>query len=222
MTVKLVVFHEEDLVRAGLSQILRQWPETEAVVEAADAGQAVRTAAYLQPDVVIMEANGRTEERAAAIQAIRERSRAGVLVLTQKGLDRDVLQILSAGAVGWLYSSATADVLIDAVQQIAAGRGFIDPAAVRTLVEVVADHNVPTVDRREEERLRSALTSRELEVMSYVSQGLSNHQIATRLDVSENTVKTHVSRTLNKLGMRSRVEAALVVRHLRLQLADTR
>lgn len=223
MAVKLVVFHEEDLVRAALSQILQRWPETEAVVEAADADQAVRAAKTLQPELVIMEAKGRTAERAAVIRAIKQHSHADVLILTEDGRDHDALHLLGSGAVGWLYSSATADELINAAQQIVSGRGFIDPAAVRTLVEAVADHNIPTDDRMDEERLRSALTSRELEVMEHVSQGLSNQQIASRLAVSENTVKTHVSRTLNKLGMRSRVEAALAVRGAFEQsLADTR
>ncbi|MBW5484609.1 LuxR C-terminal-related transcriptional regulator [Streptomyces bambusae] len=214
MAVKLVVFHEEDLVRAALLQILQRWPETEAVVEAADADQAVRAAETIQPALVIMEANGRTAERAAVIRAIKQQSHADVLMLTEEGRDRDALRLLGSGAVGWLYSSATADELIHAAQQIISGNGFIDPAAVRTLVESVADHNISTGERMDEGRLRSELTSRELEVMEYVSQGLSNQQIASRLAVSENTVKTHVSRTLNKLGMRSRVEAALAVRSL--------
>ncbi|MET9293041.1 response regulator transcription factor [Streptomyces sp. NPDC003077] len=214
MGIKLVVFHEEDLVRAALSQVLQGWPETEAVVEAADADQAVRAAEVHQPDLVIMEARGKASERAAAIRAIKEQSDADVLMLAEEGRDRDALHLLSSGAVGWLYSSATAEELIGVAQQIVSGRGFIEPAAVRTLVETVADHNISTVDRIDEGRLRSALTSRELEVMEHVSRGLSNQQIASRLSVSENTVKTHVSRTLNKLGMRSRVEAALVVRNL--------
>ncbi|AQT74956.1 MULTISPECIES: LuxR C-terminal-related transcriptional regulator [Streptomyces] len=214
MAVKLVVFHEEDLVRAALSQVLQRWPETEAVVEAADADQAVRAAEVHQPDLVIMEARGNASERAAAIRAIKEQSDADVLMLAEEGRDRDALHLLGSGAVGWLYNSATAEELIGVAQQIVSGCGFIEPAAVRTLVETVADHNISAVDRIDGERLRSALTSRELEVMEHVSRGLSNQQIASRLSVSENTVKTHVSRTLNKLGMRSRVEAALVVRNL--------
>ncbi|MCP3821634.1 response regulator transcription factor [Streptomyces sp. A3M-1-3] len=200
--------------------ILRGCPELDVVGEAAEAVQAVQLARILCPDVIVMDSGVRVSDNARVIGAIRRQTQADVLVMTTQGVDRDVLRALSAGAVGYLLSESSATELVNAVRLIAQGQGFIDPAAVRRLAGAVADRTELLPAEVDEEQIRSRLTSREIEVLGYVRSGLSNLQIANRLDVSENTIKTHVSRTLTKLGLRSRVEAALAVRDVQLRAAS--
>jgi DNA-binding NarL/FixJ family response regulator len=195
--VRVVVAEDQAAVRAGLVMILRTDPDITVVAEAADGQEAVETALRLRPDVVLMDVR---MPRRDGISATRELAAAGVdvLVLTTFDLDEYVFGALRAGAAGFLLT-------------VARGEGMIAPAVTRRLIREFAG----TRPRRPEgvdPALLERLTPREREVLACIGEGLSNQQIARRLYITETTAKSHVSRILTKLGLRSRVQAAIVAR----------
>ncbi|MFE0808833.1 LuxR C-terminal-related transcriptional regulator [Streptomyces sp. NPDC058848] len=211
MTVRILVAHAEGLARAGIVRILHSDEDVSVVAEAASGSQAVQLTRRLRPDITIIDGSQPGLGSPDVIRDIAEHNTTDVLVLTPNHVDGAVLQALNAGAVGFLPMDTDAQQLIDAVRLIADGLGFMDPTVIRALVNATANkgpEELVTLDNR----FARVLTPREQEVLVYVSQGLSNLEIADLLTVSENTVKTHVSRVLGKLGLRSRVEAALSVR----------
>ncbi|KIZ19532.1 LuxR C-terminal-related transcriptional regulator [Streptomyces natalensis] len=210
MKNSLLVAHTEGLMRTGIAQILQAADDMTVVAQAATRDQMVRLGLLCRPDVVVMD--GGSAEFADPI-TIWEMTRtlADVLLLTPPGFDAKLLRALEAGAVGLLPTTATAGELHHAVRLIAAGKGFIDPTIIRPLSRAVGGRAGARA-LVSEERLSDLLTPRERQVLACISQGLPNARIAQQLMVSENTVKTHVSRLLAKLGLRSRVEAALAVK----------
>ncbi|GAA3982424.1 response regulator transcription factor [Thermobifida alba] len=208
--VRVVVAEDQAAVRAGLVMILRTDPDITVVAEAADGQEAVETALRLRPDVVLMDVR---MPRRDGISATRELAAAGVdvLVLTTFDLDEYVFGALRAGAAGFLLKDVEAADLVEAVHTVARGEGMIAPAVTRRLIREFAG----TRPRRPEgvdPALLERLTPREREVLACIGEGLSNQQIARRLYITETTAKTHVSRILTKLGLRSRVQAAIVAR----------
>ena len=139
---------------------------------------------------------------------------ADVLVLTTFDLDEYVFGALRAGASGFLLKNTEAKALIDAVRTVASGEGLIAPAVTRRLIaEFASPRTVPSPDAPDPSVL-DVLTRREREVLSSLGDGLSNAEIAVRLNMAEATVKTHVSRLLGKLELRSRVQAAVLAQEL--------
>ncbi|MFD9905279.1 LuxR C-terminal-related transcriptional regulator [Streptomyces sp. NPDC059063] len=163
-------------------------------------------------DVMIIDGSDAELSNSAVIREIAVSQKTDVLLLMPKKLDGNVLRALSAGAVGILPMDAGAGELVAAIRLIAAGHGYLDPIAIRPLVRTAAHQDVEQT-LTADDRFAKVLTTREKQVLTYVGQGMSNADIAQRLTVSENTVKTHVSRVLSKLRLRSRVEAALAVRN---------
>jgi DNA-binding NarL/FixJ family response regulator len=211
MTTELLVAHGEGLARAGIIQILEGTGEFTVVSQTGSSIQAVQLSRTLRPDIVVLDGGSHELGHPAVIRAITELPSSDVLLLTPARSDGALLRALSAGAVGLLPMDASSDELLHAVQLIAQGQGFIDPTVIRTLVHSAA-HQTPDETVTSDERFTGLLTPREQQVLACVGEGLSNIDIAKRLMVSENTVKTHVSRMLAKLGLRSRVEAALSIR----------
>ncbi|MEY9212623.1 response regulator transcription factor [Thermobifida halotolerans] len=212
--VRVVVAEDQAAVRAGLVMILGTDPDITVVAEAADGQRAVEAALRLRPDVVLMDVR---MPRRDGISATRELAAAGVdvLVLTTFDLDEYVFGALRAGAAGFLLKDVEAADLVEAVRTVARGEGMIAPSVTRRLIREFAG----TRPRREEvdPALLDRLTGREREVLARVGEGLSNQQIARRLHITETTVKTHVSRILTKLGLRSRVQAAILAREAGLR-----
>ncbi|MEU8381208.1 response regulator transcription factor [Streptosporangium sp. NPDC048865] len=207
MTIRVLVADDHAAVRAGIVLILDGHEDVEVVGQAANGEQAVAMALDLRPDVVLMDIR---MPKLDGISATRELSGiTDVLILTTFDLDEYVFGALRAGAAGFLLKNTDADALVNAVRLVAGGEGLIAPAVTRRLISAFGA-SVP--ERRSYEV--EGLTPREREVLACIGRGLSNAEISAELDMAEATTKTHVSRLLNKLGLRSRVQAAILAQEL--------
>jgi DNA-binding NarL/FixJ family response regulator len=177
------------------------------VGEAGDGATAVQQAHALKPDVVLMDIRMPGMDGIAATRELVSEGLCEVLVLTTFDLDEYVHGALRAGAAGFLLKSVEAARLVEAVKLVAAGEGVLAPQVTRKLIAAFA---AGTPQAATKPAGFDDLTDREREVLACLGEGLSNAQIGTRLFIGETTVKTHVSRVLTKLALRSRVQAAIV------------
>jgi DNA-binding NarL/FixJ family response regulator len=214
MMIRVLVAEDQSAVRAGLVLILSSAPDIEVVGEAADGERAVALARELRPDLVLMDVQMPKLDGVSATAAVTGEQLADVLVLTTFDLDEYVFGALRAGASGFLLKNTEAKDLIEAVRTVARGEGLIAPAVTRRLIAEFAA--APRQVAPQRPAALDTLTRREGEVLSCLGRGLSNAEIAVRLDMAEATVKTHVSRLLGKLGLRSRVQAAVLAQELGL------
>jgi DNA-binding NarL/FixJ family response regulator len=212
VTIRVRIADDQGMVREGLSVLLNAQPDIEVAGTAADGVDAVRMAAELRPDVVLMDVrmpvrNGLEATRMIVGGQTAEDARVPkVLILTTFDLDEYVYEALRAGASGFLLKDASGRQLAEAVRVVAAGDALLSPSVTRRLIEAFARAGPPRGPTRERV---DWLTERETEVLALVAQGLSNAEIAAHLVVAEQTVKTHVSRILAKLGLRDRTQAVV-------------
>ncbi|GHI04940.1 LuxR family transcriptional regulator [Streptomyces cellostaticus] len=211
-TIRVLVAEDQSAVRAGLVLILGSAPDIEVAGEAADGERAVELARELRPDVVLMDVQMPRLDGVSATRAITADGLADVLVLTTFDLDEYVFGALRAGAAGFLLKNTEAKDLLEAVRTVARGEGIVAPAVTRRLLAEFAAG--PGRRTGADPAVLGALTRREREVLSCIGEGLSNAEIAGRLEMAEGTVKTHVSRLLAKLELRSRVQAAVLAQEL--------
>ncbi|MFB7497109.1 response regulator [Streptomyces sp. NPDC056161] len=210
--IRVLVAEDQSAVRAGLVLILRSAADIEVVGEAADGDRAVELARRLRPDLVLMDVQMPRKDGVAATREIVAERLADVLVLTTFDLDAYVFGALRAGASGFLLKNTEAGELLAAVRTVARGEGVIAPAVTRRLITEFAAR--PARGPKADPAVLDVLTRRERDVLSRLGEGLSNAEIAERLGMAEATVKTHVSRLLAKLELRSRVQAAVLAQEL--------
>jgi DNA-binding NarL/FixJ family response regulator len=213
-TVRLVVADDHPVVRDGFAELLSTQPDFEVVGVAADGAEAVRVASERKPDVVIMDVRMPMMDGIEATRRLTELADPAprVLVLTTFDLDVYVYAALRAGASGFLLKAVTAERLFDAVRVIAAGDALLAPGVTRRLISEFCQMSGQPEDSPAPgsgARSLASLTKRETEVLQLIAEGLTNPEIAARLVVSEETVKTHVSRVLSKLGLRHRTQAVI-------------
>jgi DNA-binding NarL/FixJ family response regulator len=208
VTIRVLVADDQEIVRAGYIALLGTQPDFTVVGSAADGAEAVRLCQRLRPDVVLMDVRMPSMDGIEATRRLAAGHDAAprVLVLTTFDLDQHVYDALRAGASGFLLKDIAAERLFDAVRVIAAGEALLAPTVTRRLIGEFARLRPRGPARPELLRL---LTPRETEVLRLVAEGLSNAEIAARLVVSDETVKTHVSRVLAKLGLRDRAQAVV-------------
>ncbi|XVS63578.1 response regulator [Actinosynnema sp. CA-299493] len=203
--IRVLVADDQEMVREGFSALLDAQPDISVVGSAGDGVAAVGEVRRLRPDVVLMdvrmpEMDGLTATRLLADDPVR------VLVLTTFDLDDYVYEALRAGASGFLLKHAPASELLAAVRVVARGDALLAPSVTKRLIE---DFVKAQPVRVVKPAALSALTERETEVLRLIAQGLSNGEIAAHLVLAEQTVKTHVSRVLMKLGVRDRAQAVI-------------
>jgi DNA-binding NarL/FixJ family response regulator len=206
MSIRVVVADDQEVVRSGFAALLRTQPDFAVVGVAADGAAAVSVCGAAAPDVVLIDVRMPGMDGISATRVLRAAADGPrVLILTTFDLDEYVFEALRAGASGFLLKDVTAERLFEAVRVVASGDALLAPAITRRLIgEFTRLHGAPV----RSPALR-VLTPRETEVLRLVAEGLSNGEIAARLVVSEETIKTHVSRMLNKLGLRDRTQAVV-------------
>ncbi len=202
---RVVLADDQPLVRAGLRMILDTEPDLEVVGEAANGEEVVALCAGAAADVVLMDVRMPVMDGIEATRRVTSLEDAPrVLVLTTFDLDEIVYDALRAGASGFLLKDAPEERLTTAIRVVADGGSLFAPSVTRRLIEEFAQRTPrPSKPPR-------GLTDRETEVLRLVAGGLSNAEIAERLYITENTVKTHVARLLMKLGLRDRVQAVVL------------
>ncbi|GGZ81823.1 response regulator [Streptomyces bluensis] len=207
--IRVLIADDQQMVRQGFSVLLNTQPDIDVVGQAVHGLDAVAKVAELGPDIVLMDIRmpelGGIE---ATRRIITEHPHIKVLVLTTFDLDEYVYDALHAGASGFLLKDASADQLAEAVRVVAAGDALLAPGVMRRLITEFSRLRGSAPRAPLKERVAD-LTERETEVLAHIAQGLSNAEIAERLIVAEQTVKTHVGRILVKLGLRDRTQAAV-------------
>ncbi|HTJ34290.1 MAG TPA: response regulator transcription factor [Dactylosporangium sp.] len=205
--LRVVVADDQALVRTGFAMILAA-DGIEVVAEAGDGAEAIEAVRRTRPDVVLMDIRMPTMDGLEATRRILadHPDPPRILVLTTFDLDRYVYAALRAGASGFLLKDLTADRLVAAVRMARAGDALLAPSVTRRLVERFAKHHDGDTLHRD----LSGLTPRELDILRLIARGLSNLELARHLQISETTVKTHVTRVFSKLGIRDRTQAIIV------------
>jgi DNA-binding NarL/FixJ family response regulator len=207
--VRIIVADDHQVVRTGFAALLDTQPDFSVLGTARDGAEAVRLGRELAPDVVLMDVRMPGMDGIEATRQLAGPGPAGprILILTTFDLDQYVYDALRAGASGFLLKDVTAERLFDAVRVIAAGDALLSPGVTRRLISEFTRLKPPP-DGPPAAAL-AGLTPRETQVLRLVAAGLSNPEIAAQLVVTEETVKTHVSRMLSKLGLRDRTQAVV-------------
>ncbi len=227
--IRIVVADDHQVVRTGFAELLGTQPDFTVLGTARDGAEAVRIGRDLRPDVVLMDVRmpgmdgieatrqlvgpgaggGPSHAGSSGPGAATGQAGPRILILTTFDLDEYVYDALRAGASGFLLKDVTAERLFDAVRVIAAGDALLAPTVTRRLIREFALLRPKPVGAAAPEAAFATLTPRETQVLRLVAEGLSNPEIAARLVVTEETVKTHVSRVLSKLGLRDRTQAVV-------------
>ena len=213
--IRIVVADDHQVVRTGFATLLDTQPDFEVIGTAVNGSEAVRICRELSPDVVLMDVRMPGTDGIEATRQLAEPGEPGegggprILILTTFDLDDYVYDALCAGASGFLLKDVTAERLFEAVRVIAAGEALLAPAVTRRLISEFSQIRPRQATPPTAMAALRELTPRETEVLRLIAEGLSNPEIAARLVVTEETVKTHVSRVLGKLGLRDRTQAVV-------------
>jgi DNA-binding NarL/FixJ family response regulator len=206
--VRVLVVDDQRIVRDGIASLLGLQPGITVVGTAANGREAVEQAVTLRPDVVLMDVRMPEVDGIAALETIRRRAPdCRVVMLTTFDDEEYVVPAMRAGATGYLLKDLPARELAGAVRMAHAGVSQLDPAAAARMTAALTRSTVDSVSTAGQ-----PLTARELDVLRLIARGATNREIATRLHVSEGTVKNHISRILTRFGLRDRTQAALYAR----------
>ncbi|GAA1185407.1 DNA-binding NarL/FixJ family response regulator [Kitasatospora gansuensis] len=210
MSTSILIVDDQAMVRQGFGALLDAHEGLHVVGDAADGAAALEAVARLDPDVVVMDVRMPVMDGLEATRRLLQGpgDRPKVLMLTTFDLDEYVYEALRAGASGFLLKDAPGEELVHAVRVVAAGDALLAPSVTRRLIADFAAGR-PAARPGESSRRLAGLTPRETEVLELIAQGLANAEIAQALVVVEQTVKTHVSRILAKLGLRDRAQAVV-------------
>jgi DNA-binding NarL/FixJ family response regulator len=209
---RLLLVDDQQLARSGLIRIFDGEPDLEVVGECADGDEVERAVVRDRPDVVLMDVRMRRMDGAEATRLLQRRPGApAVLILTMFDDPDVVAAALTAGAAGFVLKDAPGEEIIQATRAVAAGKGWLDPAVVPQIFDVYRSDLRP---RQAETALVVELSRREREVLSLIGVGATNAEIATRLNIAEGTVKTHIGHIFTKLELRDRAAAVIfALRH---------
>ncbi len=212
--IRVMLADDHQLFRAGIASLLEREPDIEVVGQAPNGAEAVKLGQQCQPDVALLDIQmpvmGGLD---AACQLLAQQPQLKIIMLTISDSDRDLFTAVKAGAQGYLLKGSTStQELVTAVRQVAAGEAIIAPALVPLLLAeftyLSQEQEAKQAVAEPEDALHHVLTERELEVLHQVSQGLTNREIAARLFISENTVRSHLRSILDKLHVQNRLQAA--------------
>ena len=206
-TIKILIVDDHPLIRRGLSAVIRETEEMTIVGEAVDGLQAIKRARDLSPDVVLMDIFMPTMNGVEATAVLlRNHPWMKVVMLTISDKEEDLYSAIKAGASGYLLKNVRPAELVDALRQVVHGGAIITPNLAPRLLDDLLEEREDS-----EQPSPTALTQREREVLELVSAGLSNREIANKLFVSENTVKTHLRNIMDKYHFKNRAEAAAYI-----------
>lgn len=205
MTIKLLLVDDHKLFREGLRRILELQEDLQVVGEAGNGEDAIRLAERCPCDVILMDINMPGLNGVEATRRVKERHpRTAVLILSIHDDREYLLEVLSAGAAGYVLKDIEPDKLIDAIRLVAAGESVVDPGLTGKLIT-----ELTRLSSRTEEIIVNPLTEREREVLALMAEGLGNRDIAAKLYVSEKTVKNHVTNIFRKLDVSDRTQAVI-------------
>ncbi|MBF8188287.1 response regulator transcription factor [Nonomuraea sp. K274] len=199
--IRVMLVDDQELLRAGFRMVLGAQPDIEVVAEAGDGVAALELLKTTEVDVVLMDVRMPNMD---GVEATRHVDGPKVLILTTFDLDEYAFSAVKAGAAGFLLKDVPPDDLVDAIRVVHAGDAVVSPTTLRRMLDRFAAQ-LPA----EEPPSAAELTPREREVLLMVARGLSNMEIAGRLEVAEGTVKTHLGRVLAKLGLRDRAQVVV-------------
>jgi len=206
MTIRVLVVDDQSMVRAGFRLLLADEPDIEVVADASNGLEAIAQAARFHPNVILMDIRMPELDGLEATRRILAADPAArVLILTTFDLDDYVYEALRAGASGFVLKDDPPEQLIAAVHTIAAGDALLSPAVTKRVIQ-----HFTRLNRHAPPRMFESLTTRELDVYRLITRGLSNAEIGRELFISETTVKTHVTRLLQKLDVRDRAQAIVL------------
>ena len=209
--IRLLVVDDHTLFRRGLIALLSQHPAAVSVAgEAADAGEAQRRAAALQPDVILLDNHLPGVRGIDALPGLREAAPAArVLMLTVSEDEADLADALRGGAQGYVLKTIEGDELLLAIARCARGESVVSPELTGKLVTALRSAQTPPPDAEPPPTPLDLLSPRERDTLRHIALGKSNKEIARALDIAETTVKIHVQHILRKLDLTSRVQAAV-------------
>lgn len=208
--IRVILAEDHAVVRQGTRQLLERYSDVEVIGEASDGQEAVALVQELKPDVVIMDVRMPRMSGIEATRKVKEQfPDVGILALTAHDDDEYVFALLEAGANGYLLKTAEIEELVKAIRSVHAGQSALDPLVTQKVVaQFMNGKSLPDVMAQVSEEM-DGLTSRELEVLRLVGQGLTNKEVAQQLYISDRTVQAHLSSIFSKLQVASRTEAVM-------------
>ena len=202
--IRILIADDHAVLREGMRRLLEQESDMEVIGEANDGQEAIKMATELEPDVILMDIVMPNLSGVEATRLIKKAKPSScILILTAYSDIRYILGLLEAGASGYLLKSARSDEIVGAIRAVRSGESVLDSLATRKLLERV----VSLTKESEEEKERGQLSPREIEILRLAARGMSNRDIAVKLELSMRTVKAHLSNIFNKMRCSSRTEA---------------